>query len=127
LRHVLAFELDVDLGGFASGFVLAGEMSNGAAILSEWKFEDAGVFWRGCISVLKSIGGGNASRRTAAMSKALESWRCLRFGFAAFRFQRAIEIEKAPEPQGGIEETRRGEIQRADIELGAERVSEVSA
>jgi len=37
--HVLAFELDVDLGGFASGFVRAAEMSSGAADFESGRFE----------------------------------------------------------------------------------------
>src|SRR5260370_24609042 len=42
--HVLAFELDVDFGGLASGFVRAAEMSSRAADFQSGRFEHAGVF-----------------------------------------------------------------------------------
>src|ERR1700719_761309 len=119
--HVLAFELDVDLGGFASGFVRAAEMSSSAADLQSGRFKDARVFDQTVFGI-EIHGEGNAGRRTTSNEQGFGKFGgALRFGFAAFRFNRAIEIEKAPESQGGIEETRRGEIQRADIELGAER------
>src|ERR1700719_4504714 len=41
--HVLAFELDVDLGGFASGFVRAAEMGSGAADLQSGRVENTDV------------------------------------------------------------------------------------
>src|ERR1700731_3436368 len=119
--HVLAFELDVDLGGFASGFVGAAEMSSGAADFQSGRFEDARVFDQTVFGI-EIHGERNARRRTTSNEQGFGKFGgALRFGFAAFRFNRPIEIEKAPESQGGIEETRRGEIQRADIELGAER------
>jgi len=119
--HVLAFELDVDLGGFASGFIRAAEMSSGAADLERgWK-EDAGVFAE-IVFGIEIHGEGNAGRRTTRDEQGFGKFGgALGFGFAAFRFKSAIEIEKAAESQGGIEETRRGKIQRADIELGGER------
>jgi len=50
----------------------------------------------------------------------------LGFGFAAFRFQRAVEIEKAAESMEG-RGNRWRQIQRADMELALSGVSEVSA
>src|SRR2546429_8985657 len=80
------------------------------------------TLFRSIVFGIEIHGEGNASRRTTSNEQGFGKFGgALGFRFAAFRFQRAIEIEKAPESQGGIEETRRGEIQRADIELGAER------
>ena len=96
-------------------------MSSGATDLQSGRFEDAVVFAE-IVFGIEIHGEGNASRRTTSNEQGFGKFGgALGFRFAAFRFQRAIEIEKAPESQGGIEETRRGEIQRADIELGAER------
>src|ERR1700674_1538234 len=119
--HVLAFELDIDLSGFTSGFVRAAEVSSGAADLERRGIEDADVIAE-IVFGIEIHGEGDTGRRTTSDEQGFgEFGVALGFGFAAFRFKRAVEIEKAAEPQGGIEETRGGEIQRGDIKLSGER------
>src|SRR5882762_7342902 len=82
--------------------------------------EDPGVLAE-IVFGIEIHGEGNTGGRTTGDEQGLGKFGvALGFGFAAFRFQRAVEIEKAAESHGGIEETGGGKIQRADIELGGE-------
>src|SRR6267143_472973 len=120
-RHVLPFHLDVNDSGLAGGCIGAMKARRGAADLERGGIEDAGVLAEIVVGI-EIHSEGDAGGRTTSDEQGFGKFSvALGFSLAAFRLKCAVEIEKAPESHGGIEETGRGEIQRADIELGAKR------
>src|SRR6266705_2652919 len=108
--HVLPFELDIHDGALAWGVVGAVEARNGAADFERGGVEDAGVLAE-IVFGIEIHGEGNAGRRTTSDEQGFGKFGvAFGFGFAAFRLQRAVKIEKASKSHGGIEETGGGKI-----------------
>jgi len=98
--HVLAFELDVDLGGFASRFVRAAEMSSGAADLERGWNEDAGVFAK-IVFGIEIDGEGNAGRRTTGDEQGFGKFGgAFGFGFRRLWIQACYRDREGPRAPG---------------------------
>jgi len=123
----LAFELDVDLGGFASRFVRAAEMSSGAADLERGWNEDAGVFAK-IVFGIEIDGEGNAAGEPPAMSKALESLACLWFRLRRLWIQACYrESRRPPSPREGSRKPVEARFKELTLSLAESGVSAASA
>jgi len=116
----LAFELELTLVASPADSYVPPRLEQRRCRLERGWNEDPGVFAE-IVFGIEIPGEGNAGRRTTGDEQGFGELAVPLVSASPPSIQACYRDREGPESQRGIEEARRGEIQRTDIELGGER------